>query len=225
MTKTNTSRHTGTPQYLPPTPRGLRPRTLALIALTVTTAAACASAPPERFYTLSSGVRSAATARQPARSVVVAPAALPEIVDRPQLVLRADENHVAILEQQRWAEPLRSGISRVVAEDLGKLLGTWRVSTRDEAIGSPDCRVSLDVRRFDTARAGTAVRVEALWTVACVGSGERMGRSAAEERVAEPVAGASFDAVAVVAAHGRALDSLSRDIADALREMSPQAAL
>jgi uncharacterized lipoprotein YmbA len=223
MTRNKTSTSTST---WTTTSARMTSRLLAGAIVLIMTAGACASAPPERLYALSSGVRGAAfPARSPARSVVVAPAVLPEIVDRPQLVLRTDENRIALLEQQRWAEPLRLGISRVVAEDLGQLLGTWRVSTRDEAIGNPDCRVSLDVRRFDTTRAGATVRVQTLWTVTCAGFAERTGQTATEERVAEPVAGTTFDAVAVVAAHGRALDSLSRDIADALRQLTPEVAL
>jgi uncharacterized lipoprotein YmbA len=175
-----------------------RPLLLALLL------AGCASAPPERFYALSSGLQAAAAAPS-ARTVIVAPAALPDVVDRPQLVDHRDPNRVAILDQQRWAEPLRGGVARVVAEDLGQLLGTGRVSTREDVIRSPDCRVNLDVRRFD-ARAGTAT-VELLWTVACAGAPRQLGRSLATERIA------GADTGATVAAYGRALDTVSREIA------------
>jgi uncharacterized protein len=180
-------------------------------------AAGCASAPPERFYTLSSGLAAGIARSDTARSVVVAPAALPELVDRPQLVMHADANRVAILEQQRWAEPLRVGIPRVVAENLGKLLVSSQVSTRDDAIGSPDCRVSIDVRRFD-ARAAAEVTVDALWTVACAGAPRRVGQSHAQQAVVGP----RYDAV--VAAYGRALEALSRDIAAAISQVRPRTA-
>jgi uncharacterized lipoprotein YmbA len=175
--------------------------------------AGCATAPPESFYTLSSGSRVGVVPRDGGRSVVVAPAALPEIVDRPQLVMVAEPNRVAILEQQRWAEPLRAGIPRVVAENLGNLIGSARVSTRDDAIGSPDCRVSIDVRRFD-ARPGAAVTVDALWTVSCAGAPKRTGQSTANEPVIGP------RTRGVVAAYGRALEAVSRDIADAIGQAS-----
>ena len=196
----------------------LAPALALAIALTMT--AGCASAPPERFYTLAAGVRDAATtdaatdapgADGGGRSIVVAPAALPESVDRPQLVTSAGGNRVAILEQQRWAEPLRTGIARVVAEDLGRLLGTRRVSTREDVLRSPDCRVYLDVRRFDSAASSAAVDVEARWTGTCAGAARRTGRSAARE----PAPGGTPDALVV--AHGRALDRVSRDIAQAIR--------
>jgi uncharacterized lipoprotein YmbA len=165
----------------------------------------CASSPPEHFYALSSGMRAAATPPEAGRSVVVAPAALPELVDRPQLVTVRPPNQVSILDQQRWAEPLRAGVPRVVAEDLAALLG-WQVSTREEVIGPPDCRVAMDIRRFE-ARPAVAVDVEALWTVACRGEARRVGRTAARA----PVAGG--DLQAVVAAYGVALGAVSRDLA------------
>ena len=222
--------------------RALVRATLVFAAL-VLAGVACASAPPARLYVLASGATGAgerrlvpgaqgASAARGARieggaagpdggsrSVVIAPAALPEIVDRPQLVLRDVGNRVTILEQQRWAEPLRVGISRVVAEDLGRRLGSWRISSRDDALPNPDCRVSLDVRRFDTSRAGPAIE-EALWAVVCADGAKRTGRSTAAQPLASPVAGAAF-LEAAVAAHGRALDAMSRDIADALRDMRP----
>jgi uncharacterized protein len=179
------------------------------VLVVVLVLAGCATAPPESFYTLSAGGRAGVVPINGGRSVVVAPAALPEIVDRPQLVMYADTNRVSILEQQRWAEPLRVGIPRVVAENLGNLLGSAQVSTRDDAIGSPDCRVSIDVRRFD-ARPAAVVTVDALWTVTCAGAPRRTGQSTAHE----PVMGPRYESV--VAAYGRALEALSRDIAAAI---------
>jgi uncharacterized lipoprotein YmbA len=194
-------------------------------------ASACASAPPETFYTLTAGVRRAASddgasARPPsspggrpaAPSVVVTPAALPGLVDRPQLVLADGETTVVLLEQQRWAEPLRAQIARVVAEDLGRLLGTWRVAIREDAIPTPDCRVSLDVQRFESSRRGPAFN-ETLWTVVCADGVMRTGRSAASEPLVSPAVGDTL--APVVAAHGRALDRMSREIAQTLREAAP----
>jgi uncharacterized lipoprotein YmbA len=148
--------------------------------------------------------------------VVVAPAALPELIDRPQLVTFGDAHQVVILEQQRWAEPLRAAIPRVVAEGLGRRLGPAQVSTRDEALRSPDCRVYLDVRRLD-ARREVAVDLEALWTVACKGGIGVRGRTVA--RV--PIRGPSTEALVV--AQGGALGVLTVDLAGALRACEPGA--
>ena len=196
----------------------------AVLAVVCALASGCASAPPETFYTLTAGVQRAVKGAAPPvglpgpgpspRTVVVAPAAVPELVDRPQLVLKAGDNRVVLLEQRRWGEPLRAQIARVVAEDLGGWLDGWRIATREDALPAPDCRVTLDVRRFDSSRTGPAVS-DVLWRISCVNGAVRTGQSAASE----PVAAAPGDALApVVAAHGRALDRLSRHIAQGLRE-------
>jgi uncharacterized protein len=175
---------------------------------------ACASA-PDNFYALSAGITEVAPPAGGVRAVVVEPAALPDVVDRPQMVMKGQGNQVSILEQQRWAEPLRAGIPRVVAENLTKLLGTAQVSTRSEVIRNPDCRVLIDVRRFDS-EPGQAVVLEALWTLVFnEAAPRRTGQSVAREKVT----GTETDAL--VAAHSRALAVLSRDIAGALREGPP----
>jgi uncharacterized lipoprotein YmbA len=173
----------------------------------------CASAPAERFYTLTPGAR--VPLGGDGRSVVVGQALLPELVDRPQLVRRGDANRVVILEQQRWAEPLRTGVPRVVAENLRTLLGSPQISTRDEVIGPADCRVELDIRRLDAD--STRVSLDALWTVACTGTPKRPGHSSLREPITDT------QPPSLVAAQSRALDHLSHDIALAFRALPKSA--
>ena len=81
----------------------------------------CASSPSETFYTLSAGVpvNGATPANsESAYSIAVGPITLPEVVDRPQFVLRAGPNEVTIVELHRWAGPLRSEIPRTIADNL-----------------------------------------------------------------------------------------------------------
>jgi uncharacterized protein len=183
----------------------------ALLMGSLAIVASCATTAKESFYVLSSTAPDGLAATAPSeRRVIVESAALPEVVDRPQLVVQEDAHRVAILEQQRWAEPLRAGIARVVADSLGRQLGTKTVSSREDALRNPDCRVSLDVRRFE-ARPADKVTIETLWTLACSGAPRRTGWSTWRE----PVLAA--DHAAIVAAQGRALDRLSSDIARALR--------
>ena len=83
---------------------------LALMALL----GACGSSPAPRYYTLGAGadIAPAIGAEADALSIWVAPVALPEAVDRPQLVARVAPNRVAILHRQRRAEPLACALSR-----------------------------------------------------------------------------------------------------------------
>ena len=153
-----------------------------------------------------------ATAAAAAPAIVVGPVTLPELVDRPQLVVRVAANRVAILESQRWAEPLNSEIPRVIAEDLGRLLGSSRVSSYLQHSGpAADFRVLLDIERFE-ASPGEAVSVEAGWSLHRGAAGTpETGRI----RVREPVRGEGYDAL--VAAYGRALLAVSADLARAIQ--------
>jgi len=111
-------------------PRIVSSAALCAIAVLV---AACASAPPSRFYTLS---RTATPGAAPATfSVVVGPVAIPAVVDLPQIVVSTGPNQVTLEEYNRWASPLANNISRVVAENLVDLLGTPRVSLFQQSIG------------------------------------------------------------------------------------------
>lgn len=142
--------------------------------------------------------------------VAVGPVTLPELVDRPQLVVRLAGNRVEILEQQRWAEPLKGGIARVVAADLGRLIGSGRAFTYQEHAGvSAEYRLLLDVERFE-AQPGQGVTLEVAWTLR--GAPESAPRTGSVQL--SEAAGEGYDSL--VAAYSRALSALSQKIADAI---------
>jgi uncharacterized lipoprotein YmbA len=171
--------------------------------------AGCASA-PSRFYTLESTAR-ATNAETSQIAVMVGPVTVPEDVDRPEMVVQVSQNRVELLEFDRWAAPVGSGIARTVAGDLTTLLGTPRVASGPLGNFVPDYRVTIDVQSFD-ATPGDSVVVDSVWVVKQVASGKaRSGRTVARE----PVSGPGYDAVA--AAYSRALGRLSDDVATAIR--------
>ena len=188
------------------------PRPWLLLALL----AACASAPKESYYTLNAQAPTATQAPGPLADagITVVATGLVEAVDRPQIVARLSDTRVEILEQQRWAEPLRAAIPRVVASNLSRMLGSTRVSSQSQApLGETAYRVALDVQRFDSTP-GEGAAIEVAWSVRRVaGNVVKSGRSSVTERASGP----GYDALA--AAHSRALASVSRDIAQTLREM------
>ena len=188
------------------------PRTVsgAVLCVVVALAAACASSPPSRFYTLSShGVRRrSAGAATSKLSVVVGPVSMPAVVDLPQIVVSTGPNQVTIDEYNRWASPLPNNISRVVAENLVDLLGTPRVSLFQQSLNADaDYRVAIEVQTFESAP-GDAATLNAVWLVRRARDGKsETGRTT----VREPTAEKSYDALA--AAHSRALSRMSQDIA------------
>ena len=190
---------------------------IALSSLFAAMLGGCGSSPEPRFYTLSAGGNSGSDRSEKAMadySVSVGPVTLPEIVDRPQLVVRVGANQVALLDDHRWAEPLRDGIPRVVAENLAQLLGARQVVSYPNNVSfDPEYRVLLDIQRFESMP-GQTVTIDALWTVRPASGGEpKRGRSAAREQTG----GDGYDAL--VTAYGRALATVSRDISEAIRSI------
>jgi uncharacterized lipoprotein YmbA len=175
--------------------------------------AGCSRSPRVTFYTLEPASRvETAVAVSAVPSIAVGPVTLPEVVDRPQLVVRVAANRVEILEAHRWAEPLKSEIPRFIAENLGRLLGSSRVSSYLQHAGADaDYRVLLDIQRFESSP-GETVTVEAVWSLRRAGGGApKTGHSL----VSEPVGAGGYDPL--VAAYGRALLAVSRDLARAIR--------
>jgi uncharacterized lipoprotein YmbA len=186
------------------------------ICLLLALLAGCASSPPSQFFTLSAAPAAPrlSPAAQSGYSIVVGPVEVPESVDRPQLVLRVSENRVRILEEARWAEPLRAAIPGVIAGDLAQQLGARRVLAYPQDVESFDYQVLLEVLRFDSVL-GEAATVEIAWSVKPANGGERrFGRSL----VREPVQGEGYEAL--VAAHSRALHAIGGEIARAFRTWS-----
>lgn len=189
---------------------------LALVLPILLTAAGCGGSPKRHFYTLQ--------APPPAseRSVIGGPirpiveidvVTLPEVVDRAQIVVRTSDHRLDISDTHRWAEPLKSAIANALAADLSSELGGLPVWVRGQSTaGEPDVRVSLDVLRFESVL-DDAVTLEAAWMLRRQ-DGERppvRRRSVAREAVQ----GGGYEAL--VAAHGRALVRIAREIAAAIR--------
>lgn len=176
-------------------------------------AAACGRSPGVTFYTLTAMTPEATAPTTAPHAVAVGPVTLPELIDRPQLVIRVAANRVEILETHRWAESLQSEIPRVLAENLARLLRPARVSAyQQNASRDAEYRVLVDIQRFESIP-GDGVTIEALWSVrrTAIGAAPKNGRSL----VREPVRGMGYDAL--TAAHSRALAAISNDIAQAMR--------
>jgi hypothetical protein len=187
-----------------------------MLALAGTLLGACKS-PATNFYTLSPDESLSSTGASRPITAVIGPVTIPEVVDRPQIVTRIADNEVAVNEFDRWAQPLGGDIGRVIASDLGALLNSQQISVFD-AVRDPAVvwHVRLDVMRFESVP-GRDVTVDVIWAVRPPGKARAVtGRSVARESVAGP----GFEAM--IAAHDRALASVSRDIAAAVQASPAQ---
>jgi uncharacterized protein len=171
--------------------------------------------PASHLYTLTPAPSTAAAQAPSNVSVVVGPVSVPAYVDVPQIVLSTGPNQLAHDEFNRWASPLQSNIARVVAEDLVTMLGTPRVTLFQQAAASTkhDYRVAIEVQSFESAL-GEAATLNAVWVVHRVSDGQtQTGRTSAREAITQK----GYDAL--VAAHSRAIDRMSQDIADTIRAL------
>jgi uncharacterized lipoprotein YmbA len=196
-------------------------RALRAPALAVLLATGCfgGSAPPE-FFTLSTPPGAAAgpaLASRPELGLGVGPLELPRYLDRPELVTRDGSHRLVVADAHRWGGSLRTDILRVVADDLGRLLGTPRVAIYPSEPRFPVAyRILLDVREFEGVP-GEGVRLRLRWTVASVPDGR--AQAVEESLVEQPVASASFQDL--VAAQSAALASVSRRIAERVAGLPP----
>ncbi|WNC94140.1 PqiC family protein [Paraburkholderia sp. FT54] len=195
----------------------MRYATACLILVLVGGGLGACKSPPTSFYTLSPDRALASSGSTHPIAVVIGPVSIPEIVDRPQIVTRLGDHEVEVNEFARWAQPLNGDIGRVIAADLAVLLNSPQVSVFDLAQEPPGVwRVRIDVMRFESAP-GRDVTVDVLWAVRPPEKARIVtGRSVAHEAVSGP----GFEPL--VAAHDRALASVSRDIAAALQASSAQ---
>ena len=169
--------------------------------------------PQPEFYTLSaaSGAASGpALASRPDLGLAVGPIDFPRYLDRPEIVTRDGSHRLILTDDHRWGGSLRSDILRVVADDLGRLLGTARVAIYPAEPRFPAAyRVLLDLREFEGIPGGRIV-LRVRWTIARADDGRAL--AVEESRIEQPIASASFEDL--VAAESAALGSLNRQIAE-----------
>jgi uncharacterized protein len=180
---------------------------LPLTMIVLTLFAGCATSPTSKFYTLSAVPVVEQSRGADPTAIAFDPVTVPELVDRPQIVMKLDASRVSIDEFARWADPLKSQIPRVLAADLAQFMPGATVSTYPQHVDVNAYRVAVDVQNFDSSTDGT-VTLAVIWSVRPPNRGEKVsGRTV----VREDMDGAGYDAL--VRAYSRALASVASDIA------------
>lgn len=190
-------------------PRARRLTAAAILALL----AACSSAPATRFYVLSSTAAAPAAGPTAGRPValVLKPVALPQYLDRSQIVVRGAGHRLRMSETELWAGDLGQDMTRVLAEDLGRLLRTDRVVVAPHTLQlAPDFRVEVEVLGFELGADGR-VRLAARWSLAR-GADGRLLAGTLEGYAGAPL-GATPDYEAVVASMSALCGELAQAIA------------
>lgn len=191
----------------------MRSRNLAAVVLVPMLIGGCSTSPPAAFYTLSAAPPLVdAPATTPPISIAIDVVTVPELVDRPQIVLRTGATQVTIDEYARWADPLSSQISRVLAADLAQDVPGALVSGSGQHPNSTEAyRVRVDVQSLESVP-GEMASIVVVWSVRPPKQGAAVsGRAIVHERVNAQ----GYDAL--VEAHSRALAIVSSGIAGAIR--------
>ena len=194
----------------------INPFTRALVLTLLVQLAACGMGPsePGRFYVLStpSSLDADSAAKNKNLSIGVGPVTLPPHLDRTQIVTQASQHQLALNEFDQWAEPLKDGFSRVLAQNLAVLMETdnvlqfpWRRPF------SVQYQVSVEVIRFDTDATGRSV-LSARWNIV-TGDGQELLLSHSST-IRSQAEGTGFEPI--VAAMSMNLAELSREIATAI---------
>ena len=187
-----------------------RPLAALVLAASLTGAGCLGRSAATRLYVLAPAETTAAPSAA-SLSVGLGPVSVPVYLDRPQLVTRPAADRIELSELDQWAEPLRDGITRVLAEDLAGQMRSVKVAIYPwRSQESIHYQVVVDITRLD-GPAGGDLALEARWRVL-----DLAGKEVAEKttRLAEPTGGPGYSAT--VSAMSRALAALSRDMAEVL---------
>jgi uncharacterized lipoprotein YmbA len=141
----------------------------ARLLLPVLLASGCATTSPiSQFYMLTPlqqavSVNPSSTLAD--KYVIVGPVSFPKYLDRPHIVTRSANAEIYLSDVHRWAEPVQNNFTRVLADNLSRLLGTERIiiaPSRDRTIA--DYRITMEVIQFDASRTGEVV-LAAFWNI------------------------------------------------------------
>ena len=101
-----------------------------------------------RYYVLTTAIPSETPvpAGTPPR-ILLRPVVVPEFLRGRIMQVRVGRNEVRFIDNARWAEPLESGLNRVLGEDLGQRAGAVRLVARGAE--EHDFEVLVHIRQFE----------------------------------------------------------------------------
>lgn len=194
----------------------------AAVPLALWLLAGCARTSTPDYYLMPSLADSAAPVESPATTgsdapyIGVGPVDLADYLDRPQIVTRSGQGRVDLAEFHKWAGDLKNRLPVVLADNLSVILGTDRVLMFPwKSVIPVRFQVTVSITRLDALPSSEAI-LAARWAV--LDQDGRRLRTTRTSDIRVPITGEGFPAI--VAAQGKALERLSRDIAAVLTELS-----
>jgi uncharacterized lipoprotein YmbA len=188
--------------------------TALVTCLSLAILAGCGVTPPARYYILTP-VEDSDAKPVAGPALGIGPVAFPAYLDRPEIAHRSGNNQLHFAESDRWAEPLKTTFSRILAENLAVILPTDQISiypwSRTTRV---DYQISLDVTRFDADASGTVVLMVS-WDISRPDNGTVLSRH--KHSYTGAAGGMLYPAI--VAAQSRAVERLAQDIVKAITSL------
>ena len=96
-------------------------------------------------------------------AIAITNLSLPQYLEKFQIASRREGNQLVFASSHQWAESLRKNLSRVLATNLSRLLGTADVgSPVSRSASRPDVRISVGIANFERGPDGY-ITVAARW--------------------------------------------------------------
>jgi uncharacterized protein len=197
-----------------------RPQHLAMMICWLVLAG-CLGGPsaPTNFYMLSplspSQAGTAAATAEGRIRISLATVVVPEYLNRNEIVVNLDNTVYQLAEFNQWAEPLNDNMTRVLAENLTNLLQDDSITvylSSDSSIIA-DYRLEVDVLRLD-GNLGSQAALVVQWALLEAEEDELILMRRSEYQ--EPAADNTYKGL--VLAKSRTIETLSRDIAAAIKK-------
>ena len=150
------------------------------------------------------------------KTIGIGPLDLPAYLDRPQIVTRVNPNELKLAELDNWAEPLKDNVTRVLAENISRLLCTedvvifpWKKSSHI------DYQIDIKIIWMD-GKIGEKAILATQWVII-----DASGKSillTKQSQYTESVTETTYSAL--VAAYSRLIAAYCHDIAKAVKSLS-----
>ena len=198
--------------------------------------AGCVASPPTNFYMLAPMIppaeESPAAMGKGQTVIAIMNVLIPTYLDRNQIVTRLNETEYGLAEFDQWAEPINDNLTRVIAQNLSRLLAAEAVDVFPAAKEVPhEYSIGVEVIRLD-GKLDDHVTLIARWAVFGADEDDLIVLRKFERQ--EKIKGdtpkpksqfktadgeADVNYKGFVLAQSRAVEKLSRDIAVAIKEI------
>jgi uncharacterized lipoprotein YmbA len=176
----------------------------------------CLGSRPSRYYLLTSTSFTAEKSESRFLKIGINTIKFPDYLQRAPIVTNLSENQLNLAEFDRWAEPLSENFTRIMAENLVKLIPTDYVSVFPwVGFTDFDYQLTLEIRQFQLHTPSPVILV-AYWQI--MGKDQVIIMENQRSEIKTPVKATDYDTI--VSAMSQSVEILSKEIADSINALA-----